>query len=121
MLPHSSDRRGIIGRPEDRGPDNDGIRARLDRFSGAFTILSAADLDEGGPIVIFGTKRPSITSTWIQSAPPASTAPTSSPRRPKSADKINGATMIDLRCAASLAVLPLNVFHPSLARPHKCP
>src|SRR5215831_11544752 len=48
-----------------------------------------------GPIVMFGTKRPSITSTWIQSPPAASTACTSSASRPKSADKIDGATMID--------------------------
>src|SRR6516165_1152009 len=42
---------------------------------------------------MFGTKRPSITSTWIQSAPAASTARTSSASRPKSADSIDGATM----------------------------
>src|SRR5215472_10565254 len=42
---------------------------------------------------MFGTKRPSITSTWIQSAPAASTARTSSASRPKSADRIDGATM----------------------------
>jgi hypothetical protein len=47
-----------------------------------------------GPIVRFGTKRPSITSTWIQSAPAASAARTSSPSREKSADRIDGATMI---------------------------
>jgi hypothetical protein len=71
-----------------------------------------------GPIVMFGTKRPSITSTWIQSAPAASTSPTSSARRPKSADKIDGATMIDLGGAASMVVLALNVFHPGQATPH---
>src|SRR5437763_11514197 len=42
---------------------------------------------------MLGTKRPSITSTWIQSAPAAPTARTSSPSRPKSADRIDGATM----------------------------
>src|ERR1700756_4309076 len=42
---------------------------------------------------MFGTKRPSITSTWIQSAPATSTARTSSPSRPKSADRIEGATI----------------------------
>jgi hypothetical protein len=47
-----------------------------------------------GPIVIFGTKRPSMTSTWIQSAPAASTARISSARYPKSVDKIDGATII---------------------------
>ena len=45
-----------------------------------------------GPIVILGTKCPSITSTWIQSAPAASTARISSPSLAKSADKIEGAS-----------------------------
>src|SRR5215469_14819767 len=48
-----------------------------------------------GPIVMLGTKRPSITSTWIQSAPASSTARTSSASRPKSADRIDGATITD--------------------------
>ena len=39
-----------------------------------------------------GTKWPSITSTWIVRAPAASTAPTCSPRRAKSAARIDGAT-----------------------------
>ena len=73
-----------------------------------------------GPIVIFGTKRPSITSTWIQSAPAASTARTSSASRPKSADKIDGATMIGLCGAASgLADLALNAFESRLTPSHK--
>ncbi len=38
-----------------------------------------------------GDIMPSITSTWIQSAPAASTARTSSPSRAKSADKMEGA------------------------------
>src|ERR1700751_1341696 len=42
-------------------------------------------------MVMFGTKRPSMTSTWIQSAPAASTARTSSPRRAKSAESTEGA------------------------------
>src|SRR5215211_3050242 len=43
-----------------------------------------------GPIVMLGTKCPSITSTWIQSAPAASTVAISSPRRAKSAERIDG-------------------------------
>ena len=43
------------------------IRGRLD----AATRL--IDVTTGGPIVIFGTKWPSMTSTWIKSAPPRST------------------------------------------------
>ena len=46
------------------------------------------------PKVMFGTKRPSITSRWRRSAPPASAARTSSARRPKSAVKIEGASFI---------------------------
>src|SRR6266481_2320377 len=48
-----------------------------------------------GPMVMLGTKRPSITSTWIQSAPAASTARTSSPRRVKSADSTDGAMSME--------------------------
>src|ERR1700719_4483540 len=40
---------------------------------------------------MFGTKWPSITSTWIQSAPAASTARTSSPSFEKSDARIDGA------------------------------
>src|SRR5580698_3128607 len=48
---------------------------------------------------MFGTKRPSITSTWIQSAPAASTARTSSASRPKSAERIEGAIFKVCRAA----------------------
>ena len=48
----------------------------------------------GNPIVMFGTKRPSITSMWIWSAPAASTRAISSARMPKSADRIEGAILI---------------------------
>src|SRR6202035_3698633 len=40
---------------------------------------------------MFGTKCPSITSRWIQSAPAASTARTSSPSLAKSEARIDGA------------------------------
>src|ERR1700686_3199396 len=40
---------------------------------------------------MFGTKCPSITSRWIQSAPAASTARTSSPSLEKSEARIDGA------------------------------
>src|SRR6516165_1308828 len=56
-----------------------------------------------GPSVMLGTKRPSMTSTWIQSAPAASTARTSSPSRVKSADSTDGATSIE---AAIVLALP---------------
>src|ERR1700679_2496406 len=44
-----------------------------------------------------------MTSKWIQSAPAASTAFTSSPRRAKSADKIEGEIMIDIVTPSSHA------------------
>src|SRR5690606_15811972 len=44
-----------------------------------------------GPTVRLGTKWPSMTSTWIQSAPACSAARTCSPRRVKSAERIEGA------------------------------
>jgi hypothetical protein len=44
-----------------------------------------------GPMVRLGTKCPSMTSMWIQSAPAASIARTSSPSRAKSADRMEGA------------------------------
>ena len=75
-----------------------------------------------GPIVTFGTNRPSIMSTWIQSACAASMARSSSARRPKSADKIDGATMIDLYGAASgMADPALSAFDPDLAPSHRYP
>mmetsp|Transcript_27073 Transcript_27073/g.77681 ORF Transcript_27073/g.77681 Transcript_27073/m.77681 type:complete len:303 (-) Transcript_27073:69-977(-) len=43
-----------------------------------------------GPIVMLGTKRPSITSTWTQSAPALSTSSTSWPSFEKSAERIEG-------------------------------
>src|SRR5262245_32964518 len=55
---------------------------------------------------MLGTNRPSITSTWIQSAPAASTARTSSPSRLKSADRIDGAIRIGCIRAASTSRPP---------------
>src|SRR5262245_28646804 len=49
-----------------------------------------------GPMVMFGTKCPSITSTWIQSQPASSMARTSSPSRAKSAERMDGAMIMSL-------------------------
>src|SRR5947209_1799611 len=43
------------------------------------------------PMLRLGTKCPSMTSTWMRSAPPASTSRTSSPSREKSAARMDGA------------------------------
>src|ERR1041385_8597499 len=48
----------------------------------------------GAPKVRLGTKRPSITSTCTQSAPPVSMAASSSRSRPRSAVRIEGAMRI---------------------------
>ena len=47
-----------------------------------------------GPKVRLGTKWPSITSTWIRSAPPCSASATCSARRATSAERIEGASLI---------------------------
>src|SRR5438105_6812207 len=69
-----------------------------------------------GPNVRFGTKWPSITSTWTQSAPPASAAATASPRRAKSAERMDGASFgairlfpcpLSSRLASLMSVPPL--------------
>ena len=58
-----------------------------------------------GPIVIGGTKWPSITSTWITRAPAASTSPTCSRSRPKSAERIEGATRTPPAARVSTALI----------------
>src|ERR1700760_1246052 len=49
-----------------------------------------------GPIEMLGTKCPSITLTWNLSAPARSTSATCSPRRAKSAARIDGASFTAL-------------------------
>src|ERR1700751_686045 len=70
--------------------------------TGFFVALRTASTTTG-PIVMFGTKRPSMTSTWIQSAPASSTARTSAASRPKSTDKIEGETMTGRLICARLS------------------
>src|SRR5258708_7717728 len=54
------------------------------------------DFTSCGPRVMLGTKCPSITSTWMTVPPPSAARPTCSPSRAKSADKIEGASSINL-------------------------
>src|SRR5690242_1898687 len=54
---------------------------RVQRRTAATTI---------GPMVMLGTKWPSMTSTWMRWPPPASASRTCSPRRVKSADRMDG-------------------------------
>ena len=60
-----------------------------------------SDFTTSGPKVMLGTKWPSMTSTWIQSAPAASTARTSSPSLAKSAARIDGAMIRGVAKASS--------------------
>src|SRR5438552_8558355 len=58
-------------------------------------VLGRAFLSEAttnGPKVIFGTKWPSITSTWSTVPPPLSASFASSPSRAKFAERIEGAS-----------------------------
>jgi hypothetical protein len=59
--------------------------------SNSLALCGRKAFTTAGPMVRFGTKWPSITSTWIQSAPASSTAFISSPRRAKSAERMEGA------------------------------
>ena len=65
----------------------------------AACTCSAIAETTSGPIVIGGTKCPSITSTWMTVAPASSTVWTCSPSRAKSADSIDGATPAQLKSA----------------------
>ena len=69
----------------DHEVDVEGAAALVDR-------RRDARVTTGGPIVMLGTKWPSMTSTWIRRAPASITVAISSPRRPKSADRIDGVT-----------------------------
>src|SRR4029079_5688316 len=59
-----------------------------------------------GPKVITGTKWPSMTSMWITRAPASSTSATCSRIRPKSADRIEGATSGIVGHCATAGTLP---------------
>src|SRR3954465_5570987 len=56
-----------------------------------FLVCGRIALMTSGPYEMLGTKCPSMTSRWIQSAPAASTARTSSPSLEKSEARIEGA------------------------------
>src|SRR5665213_1421674 len=53
-------------------------------------VALRSDSTTGGPMVILGTKWPSMTSTWSMRHPAASSAAICSPRRAKSAERIDG-------------------------------
>ena len=71
------------------------VSCRPARSSGGsrrwLTVQERSDLITSGPKEMFGTKWPSMTSRWIQSAPAAVTSRTSSPSLAKSAARIEGA------------------------------
>src|SRR5262245_5221714 len=55
-------------------------------------VTRRTDCTMAGPIERLGTKCPSITSTWMRSAPARSASAICSPRRAKSAARIEGAS-----------------------------
>ena len=79
-----------LARPGARGARSSG--ARRASPPAVAHLLARAPPTTSGPTVIGGTKCPSITSTWITRAPASSTSPTCSRSRPKSAERIDGAT-----------------------------
>ncbi len=90
------------------GVDGNNIRARFgSRYGSAGAIIRCTSkiasvwrrraFTTAGPMVIFGTKCPSMTSTCTQSAPAAMMARVSSPNAAKSAERIEGATRTGLR------------------------
>mmetsp|Transcript_9758 Transcript_9758/g.26345 ORF Transcript_9758/g.26345 Transcript_9758/m.26345 type:complete len:222 (-) Transcript_9758:104-769(-) len=64
-----------------------------------------------GPMVMLGTKRPSMTSTCTQSAPAFSTSSTSCPSLEKSADKIDGEIFTDFFSVRSFSTRGLAARH----------
>ena len=56
-------------------------------------VTRRSDWTTGAPIERLGTKCPSITSTWMRSAPACSASATCSPKRAKSAERIDGASL----------------------------
>src|SRR5581483_2545216 len=63
------------------------------------------DATTGGPMVILGTKCPSITSTCSSEAPPSAAACTCSASRAKSAERMDGASSI-MRFSKCQPILP---------------
>src|SRR6185503_8491092 len=69
---------------------------------------SSIDRATRSPIVIGGTKCPSMTSTWMTFAPAPMTVSTCSPSRAKSALRIDGATCGEARSSLALTQPTLN-------------
>src|SRR5262245_61963233 len=74
--------------------------------SSGFVVCGRIAFTTAGPIVMLGTKWPSITSTCTQSQPAASMARTSSPSRAKSAERMEGAIRMSPVTACSISVSP---------------
>src|SRR5262245_44308269 len=64
--------------------------------SSTFLVWGRIAFTTPGPMLMLGTKCPSMTSTCTQSQPAASMARTSSPSRAKSAERIDGAIRMSL-------------------------
>src|SRR4051812_26149565 len=94
----------MMSAPASANASRSGSTGEIIRWTSKGLVVCGRNaLTTAGPIVMFGTKWPSITSTWIQSAPAASIARTSSPRRAKSAERIEGAIRTGCCMTDSLA------------------
>mmetsp|Transcript_28537 Transcript_28537/g.76243 ORF Transcript_28537/g.76243 Transcript_28537/m.76243 type:complete len:259 (-) Transcript_28537:185-961(-) len=82
------------------------MRWQSSTASGSFFRRAATT---SGPMVMFGTNLPSMTSTCTQSAPALSTFSTSSPSLEKSADKIEGEILMDFASVLSFSTRGLVV------------
>ena len=63
-------------------------------FDGDWAEWANSSIMTRGPTVMLGTKWPSITSTWMRPAPDWAASCTCSPRRAKSAERIDGTISI---------------------------
>src|SRR5882724_9668456 len=70
-------------------------------------VTRRRDWTIAGPMERFGTKCPSITSTWIRSAPACSASATCWPRRAKSAARIEGASFTVASCISPSLTLAI--------------
>src|SRR5229473_8628497 len=87
--------------------------------SGNFVTLRS-DFTTGGPIVRFGTKCPSIISTWTTLPPPSPAARTCSPRRAKSAERIEGASSINVGLSQGTSARNSNTLEALILAPGLC-
>ena len=78
-------------------------------------------LTTGTPIVRFGTKWPSMTSTWTYPAPAFSISSMSRPRCMKSADRMDGAIFTGSNMLVSFLIVVAPILAQGPLPPRRCP